>query len=110
MPVNEEYLKLITKLSTQTVEQLGLIRGKVHEKIDPLESLNFVANVLTDALALAVEFQVEEMKGETELDPNVHDKVLMIKDKLGKAIQEAMAELAPGQTVVRRREETGPPK
>lgn len=106
MSVNEEYLKLIHKLSAQTVEQLGLIRIKIHEKLDPLESLNFISNVLTAALALAVELQVEEMKGETQLDPKAEEKIVMVKDKLGKTIQEAMAELAPGQVVIRRREET----
>lgn len=105
--MNNEYLGLLHKLSTQTVEQLGMIRIKIHDKLDPLESLNFISNVLTAALALSVELQVEEMKGEAQLDPNANDKILMVKDKLGKAIQEAMAELAPGQTVVRKREETG---
>lgn len=109
--LNREYSALLSKLSVKTVEQLGLIRADIHKKLDPVESLNFIANVLTDALALAVEFQLEEMKGEAQLDPNVDDKILLIKDKLGKAIQESMAELAPGKVVVRKREETeGPPQ
>lgn len=110
MPLNKEYSKLLHQLSVQMIEQLGMIRIKLHEKLDPIESLNFVSNVLTDALALAVEFQVEEMKGEAQIDPDAEAKILMVKDKLGKAIQDAMAELAPGQVVVRRREETEPEK
>jgi hypothetical protein len=107
LEANKEYLEVLRKLSVQIVEQLGTIRIQLHDRLQPLESLNFVANTLTAALALAVEFQVEEMKGQVELDPQIDEKLVMIKGKLGEAIQAAMAELAPGDTVVRKRVEEG---
>jgi hypothetical protein len=104
----EAYARLVRDTATELVQQAGIAHMKVHGDLPDILNTNFLTNVFVMGTALSIQFMIEASRGQVELDPDVEEKVVAIKKKLGPAIQSIIAEAAgPGWMTVRRTVETG---